>query len=119
MQYFSCIIFHVLKVMYFRYDKACMEANQSGWTFFSNHGHVYFLIALYPGISLREIADRVGITERTAIAIVQDLVNSEFIIKEKIGRSNQYEVIPNKTLRHPLESRVALKELVNLMKKKR
>lgn len=85
------------------------------WTFFSNHGHVYFLIARNPEIVLREVAAQVGITERSVQGIVQDLEDAGYIEKEKVGRSNKYKIIPNKTLRHPLEKDVLLKKLVKLV----
>jgi DNA-binding Lrp family transcriptional regulator len=92
-----------------------MSSNNVDWTFFSNHGHIYFLLASKKNLSLREIANLVGITERTVIAIVQDLVDSGFIIKTKVGRSNQYRIVPRKNLRHPLESKVRLKDLIHLI----
>lgn len=86
------------------------------WTFFSNHGHVYFILATNENIVLREVALRVGITERSVLAIVQDLEEAGYITREKIGRSNRYKIQPKKTLRHPLESNVQVKDLVNLIK---
>lgn len=89
--------------------------NEIGWTFFSNHGHVYFLLATNENIVLREVALRVGVTERSVLGIVQDLENAGYIKREKIGRSNRYRIVPKKTLRHPLESNVQLKDLVKLI----
>jgi DNA-binding IclR family transcriptional regulator len=45
-----------------------------------------------PGIRLREIADRIGITERSAYGIVLDLAQAGYIIKEKEGRRNRYRI---------------------------
>lgn len=95
-----------------------MDNVDTGWTFFSNHGHVYFLIATNEDIVVREIAMKVGITERSVIGIIQDLENAGYISREKIGRNNKYKIIPKKTLRHPLESNVQLKDLIELIKKK-
>lgn len=89
---------------------------EAGWTFFSNHGHVYFLLALKEDITIREMAIRVGVTERSVLAIVQDLESAEYIKREKVGRSNRYKILAKKTLRHPLESNVQLKDLVALIK---
>ncbi len=88
-----------------------------GWTFFSNHGHVYFILATNEGITVREIAMKVGITERSVIGIIQDLVEAGYIEREKVGRSNRYRPVAKKTLRHPLESNVQLTELIELIKK--
>ncbi|MAX65747.1 MAG: helix-turn-helix domain-containing protein [Bacteriovoracaceae bacterium] len=92
-----------------------MQQDDVKWTFFSNHGHVYFLLATNENIVVREIAQKVGITERSILGIIQDLDNAGFIKREKIGRSNRYKIIPNKTLRHPLESNVQLEHLVELI----
>ncbi len=94
-----------------------MEDNKPSWTFFSNHGHVYFLIALYEDIIIRDISYRVGITERSVVGILQDLEEAGYIKKKKIGRSNRYKIVPKKTLRHTLESNVLLQDLVELIGK--
>ena len=98
------------------YRRLRLEHIESGWTFFSNHGHVYFLLANNDGIILREVANKVGITERSVLGIVQDLEDAGYIKREKIGRANKYKIVPRKTLRHPLESNVQLKDLVDLIK---
>ncbi len=90
---------------------------EKDWTFFRNHGHVYFLIAGNKEIIVREIANKVGITERSVIGIIQDLEEAGYITREKVGRTNHYKIVPQKTLRHPLESNVLLKDIVNLIKK--
>lgn len=85
------------------------------WTFFSNHGHVYFLLATNPDIILREVAAQVGITERSVQGIVHDLEDAGYIKKEKIGRTNKYKIVPEKTLRHPLEKNVLLQKLIRII----
>ncbi len=92
-----------------------VSKDEASWTFFSNYGHVYFLLANNKDMVLREVALKVGITERSANGIVRDLEAAGYIKKEKIGRSNRYKIVTGKTLRHPLESNVKLKDLVALM----
>ncbi|HEX6056311.1 MAG TPA: winged helix-turn-helix domain-containing protein, partial [Intrasporangium sp.] len=41
-----------------------------GWTFLTNHGHVLVCVSRDPDATIREIANRVGITERAVQAIV-------------------------------------------------
>ncbi|WP_412474211.1 helix-turn-helix transcriptional regulator [Halobacteriovorax sp. YZS-1-1] len=94
-----------------------MNQNGAKWTFFSNHGHVYLLIAANEDIIVREIASRVGITERSVLGIIQDLYDAGYIMKEKVGRSNRYKIVPKKTLRHSLESNVQLQDLIDLITK--
>ena len=43
------------------------------WSFLTNHARVLVCIAHDPGVRLRDIAERVGITERSAYTIVTDL----------------------------------------------
>lgn len=62
------------------------------WTFLTNHAQALLCIARDPGIRLRDIADRLGITERSAYAIVLDLVEAGYIVKEKTGRRNRYQI---------------------------
>lgn len=94
-----------------------MSINKDQWTFFSNHGHVYFILAKFEDIILRDVAVKVGITERAVIGIVQDLENAGYITREKVGRNNKYHVTSNKTLRHPLEQNVQLSELTKIIKR--
>jgi predicted transcriptional regulator len=96
-----------------------MTKKSADWTFFSNHGHVYFLVVLENEITTREVAGQVGITERAVASILSDLVESGYVKKTKVGRSNVYTAAPHKTLRHPLEEKIQLKSLVDIFKKSR
>ncbi len=62
------------------------------WGFLTNHGRVLVCIAHDPGARLRDIATELGITERTAYGIVTDLTEAGYVVKEKDGRRNKYEV---------------------------
>ena len=46
-------------------------------------------IAHDPGVRLRDIAARVGITERSAYGIVTDLAEAGYVVKQKHGRGNR------------------------------
>jgi hypothetical protein len=73
----------------------------TGWTFLTNHAQVLLCIARDPGIRLRDIADRVGITERSAYGIVLDLAEAGYIVKEKTGRRNRYQIQAHLPLPEP------------------
>lgn len=92
-----------------------MNQEKAIWTFFSNHGHVYFILATQQDIILREVAQMVGITERAVQSIVQDLVEAGYIKRQKKGRKNIYKIVPYKTLRHTLEADVQLSDLTQLI----
>ena len=49
-------------------------------------------IAHDPGVRLRDIATMVGITERSAYSIVNDLASAGYVVKDKTGRRNRYEI---------------------------
>ncbi|MEW6470849.1 MAG: winged helix-turn-helix domain-containing protein [Actinomycetota bacterium] len=82
------------------------------WTFLTNHAHVLVCIAEEPDIRGRDIASRVGITERAAQAIVADLVNEGYVTRTREGRRNHYAVNPDAPLRHPLEHDHSIGELL-------
>jgi len=64
----------------------------ANWTFLTNHARVLLCIANDPGVRLRDIAARLGITERSAYGIVTDLTEAGYIVKRKDGRRNRYQI---------------------------
>lgn len=85
------------------------------WTFLTNHAHVLLCIAADPGIRLRDVSERVGITERAAQRIVAELVESGYLTRQRVGRRNAYEVHPELPLRHPVEWDARVGELLRLL----
>jgi len=85
------------------------------WTFFSNHGHVFFCLARNGDARLRDVAADVGITERAVQKIVKDLQAAGYIEVRKQGRCNRYRINRRKSLRHPLEAHCTVSKLVNLV----
>jgi len=86
----------------------------SGWTIFSNHGHVLIYIAGTPDARIRDIAAAVGITERRAQGIVKELSDGGFLVVGKSGRRNTYRLNPQQRLRHPVESGHTVGEILGL-----
>ena len=91
-----------------------MVVTGGAWTFLTNHAHVLLCIADDPDIRLRDIATRVGITERAAQKIVADLSTDGYVSVTRMGRRNQYRIISGKRFRHPLESQHEVSELLDL-----
>jgi len=85
------------------------------WTFFSNHGHVLFVLAADPDARTRDIAERVQITERAAQRIVHELEHDGYVRIVKKGRRNSYVVNRKKRLRHPIESHCTLDRLIDAL----
>ncbi|MGH2915830.1 MAG: helix-turn-helix transcriptional regulator [Solirubrobacteraceae bacterium] len=74
------------------------------WSFLTHHAQVLLCLAQDPGIRLRDIGDRVGITERAAHRIVGELAQAGYVSRTRIGRRNRYAVhrsrpIPDKLAR--------------------
>lgn len=85
------------------------------WTFLTNHAHVLTVLDSEPGLVLREVALRVGITERAVQRIVVDLEESGFLEITKIGRQNHYKVLRKQPLRHPIEAHRSIGDLLKLI----
>jgi DNA-binding MarR family transcriptional regulator len=71
----------------------------SSWKFFTSHGQQLLCIAQDGDITLRDLGEEVGITERAVGRIVADLVESGFIERQRIGRRNHYAINPRTTMR--------------------
>ncbi len=84
----------------------------SGWTFLTNHARVLLLIVDDPDARMREIADAVGITERAVQRIVADLEADGYVTHERVGRRNHYGVRLDQPLRHALNSKGTVGDLV-------
>jgi hypothetical protein len=62
------------------------------WGFLTSHARVLLCIAHDPGMRLRDIAASLGVTERSAYGIVNDLAEAGYVVKQKDGRRNRYQV---------------------------
>lgn len=74
------------------------------WSFLTNHARVLTLVAQDPEARLRDIAGALDVTDRTAFAIVVDLTEAGYIVKERVGRRNRYHIrkhlpVPDKLTR--------------------
>lgn len=85
------------------------------WTFLSNHTHVLVCIARDPAVTMREVAGKVGITERAVQRIVRDLVDGGYLTRDRQGRHNVYTVRTARPLRHPLEAGTDLQALLDVL----
>lgn len=85
------------------------------WTFLSNHGHVLLCLAGEPEMRLRDVATRVGITERAVQRIVAELEQAGYLQRKRQGRRNRYEFRANLRLRHPVEGHRTIGELIRFV----
>jgi DNA-binding IclR family transcriptional regulator len=89
------------------------------WTFLTRHAQVLLCIADDPGIRLRDIGARVGITERGAHRIVGELVDAGYISRERRGRRNHYTVSLQATLPDPVAREQNVGDLLGVLTQRR
>jgi DNA-binding transcriptional ArsR family regulator len=85
------------------------------WDFLTNHAHVLTCVAHDPGVRLRDIAAAVGITERATHRILSELVEEGYVLRERQGRRNRYEVVRDRPMRHPLVEEREIGDLLEIL----
>jgi len=85
------------------------------WSFLTNHARALVCIAHDDGVRLRDIAASLGITERRAYAIVNDLVEAGYIVKNKDGRRNRYQIQADLPLPEPVGRDRTVGEILDLL----
>lgn len=91
------------------------ESTAPGWTFLTNHAQVLVCIAHDPGIRLRDIGERIGITERAAHRIVVELADAGYITRQRNGRRNRYTVNTHLALPDPIAREQNVGELLEIL----
>ncbi len=89
--------------------------DKPAWTLLSNHGHVLVCLALDPDARMRDVAVRVGITERAVQQIVAELEREGYLRKRRVGRRNHYTVVREGRFRHPIEAATTVGEFLDLV----
>jgi predicted ArsR family transcriptional regulator len=87
------------------------------WTFITNHGAVLACIGQRSRITAREIAAYLGITERSVLRIINDLVQTGYVSKERVGRANNYKINPRRPLRRSDQRDVMIGDLLSVLSK--
>jgi len=95
------------------------EESKPGWTFLTNHARVLICIAQDSGVRLRDIGERVGITERAAHRIVTELLAAGYITRTRNGRRNHYTIEAQRPLPDPLESGQSVGDLLAILTRSR
>jgi|SRR6185437_494857 len=85
------------------------------WSFLTNHARALVCIARDPGVRLREIADVLGVTERRAFGIVNDLTEAGYVVKDKDGRRNRYRIQIHLPLQRPIGREPTIGELLGVL----
>ena len=89
--------------------------NRKTWTFVTNHTQVLLCLAQDPHVRLRDVADRVGITERAAQRILADLVEAGYVDRARIGRRNAYTIRRDLAMRHVAQLGHEIGDLLDLL----
>ena len=85
------------------------------WTFLTNHAHVLLCLARDQSMRMRDIAEAVGITERTVQMIISDLKREGYLEPLREGRCNTYRIHREMKLRHPIEQHTSTGDLFELI----
>lgn len=89
--------------------------NMGNWSFLTNHARVLLHITHDPGARLRDIAASLAITERSAHAIVADLTQAGYVVKQKDGRRNRYQIQRHLALPEPTSRERTLGEVLSVL----
>ena len=86
----------------------------ANWSFLTSHARVLMCIAHDPGARLRDIAAGLGITERSAYGIVTELAEAGYVVKQKDGRRNRYQIQAHLPLPEPTSRERTVGEILAL-----
>jgi hypothetical protein len=86
----------------------------ASWNFLTSHARVLLCLAHDPAVRLRDVAASVGITERSAHGIITDLAGAGYVVKQKDGRRNSYQVQAHLPVPGPGTREPAVGEVVAL-----
>ena len=81
----------------------------------TKHGLVLSYTFRNPSHTRREIANHVGVTERTIHKILSDLEAAGYIERTKRGRRNLYSVDPALPLRHHTKQDIIVSDLLDAL----
>jgi len=87
----------------------------SDWSFLTNHARALLFVAHDPNARLRDLAAALDITERTAFAIMADLTDAGYVVKEKDGRRNRYHIQDHLPLRDSISEQRTIGEVLDLL----
>jgi Mn-dependent DtxR family transcriptional regulator len=91
------------------------SAEKGKWTFLTNHAHVLICIAQDPSSRVRDLAARIGITERATHRIIAELKEAGYLTYDRDGRRNRYTVNGDLPMRHSVEGHCAVLDLLDVV----
>lgn len=90
-------------------------AERKRWVFVTSHAVVLLEVARNPDVTVREIAEHAGLTERQAHRVLSDLAEEGYLTRTRVGRRNRYRVNEERPMRHPAVSTRRIGELLDVL----
>lgn len=69
------------------------------WSLLTNHGRLLLAIENEPGLRVRDMAERLELSERGVSLILRDLREAGYVTSQRKGRRTFYSVVPEKPMR--------------------
>ncbi len=92
-----------------------VQGRRSSWTFLTSHARVLLTIAGDPSVRMRDVAETCRLTERAVQAVIADLEAGGYLTRVRVGRRNQYKIVPGTLFRHPAEAGQEVAGLLGLL----
>lgn len=83
------------------------------WTFLSHHAHVLIALDTEPDTKIEDLSKILGITSRSVVNVLNELVEGGYLNKNKVGRRNHYAINKKAKLRHATSRGKSVGDLIN------
>jgi DNA-binding MarR family transcriptional regulator len=93
-------------------------ARAPSWSFLTNHALVLICLADDPVARMRDVAVRIGVTERAVQRIVHELAEGGYLTVTRSGRRNRYSVHRGRPLGQTLQAQCTAGQLIDLAARK-
>lgn len=83
------------------------------WTFLSHHAHVLIALDRDSDTKIDELSKILGVTPRSVVNVLNDLVDGGYLTKSKVGRRNRYSINKLARLRHATSGEKKVGDLIS------
>ena len=88
------------------------------WNFITNHGLVLLYVSRNPQCTMREMANALGVTERSIQRVLKDLESEGYVTWQGTGKGNIYQINHTRGLKHELTRDSVVGDLLDLLGQK-
>ena len=85
------------------------------WSLLTNHGRLLLAIQNEPGLRVRDMAERLALSERGVALILRDLREAGYVTSHREGRRVYYSVVPERPLRKDALKHRTVGELLSVL----